>query len=281
MKIITKELVSSLIPTREKTTYKNKMGHVLCVGGNENMGGAIILTASAALNAGAGLVTVATSAANIQALHAHNPEAMFSDMYDLDLLRTMTEKVDVIALGPGLGRDDRSLEVYQCVLNHLTNDQWLIIDGDALHFFKDEMSSRDLSDKNILLTPHLGEWHGLTDIEPPASDTEENKIVKEKINVDVVLKKERTEVYYEDEIWENSAGNPSMATGGMGDTLVGIIASFLGQFDSTKEAILSAVYVHSAVADELAKTHYVTLPTKIIKHLPIFIKKLSKTNDLV
>ena len=94
------------------------------------------------------------------------------------------------------------------------------------------------------------------------------------------MKKERTEIYYKDEIWKNSAGNPSMATGGMGDTLVGIIASFIGQFDNPKNAILSAVYVHSAVADELAKTHYVTLPTEIIKHLPIFIKNLSKTSDL-
>ena len=281
MNIITNKLISSLIPTREKATYKNKLGHVLCVGGNENMGGAIILTASAALNAGAGLVTVASSPENHQALHARYPEAMFTNMYDLGLLQTMIKKADVIVLGPGLGRDDRSLEVYQCVLNHLTNDQWLIIDGDALHFFKDEISSRDLSDKNILLTPHLGEWHGLTDIEPPASDTRENRKVKDELHVEVVLKKERTEIYYKDEIWKNSAGNPSMATGGMGDTLVGIIASFIGQFDNPKNAILSAVYVHSAVADELAKTHYVTLPTKIIKHLPIFIKKLSKTNDLV
>ena len=281
MKKITKDLVSSWIPTREKTTYKNKMGHVLCVGGNKNMGGAIILSASAALNAGAGLVTVASAPENIHALHARNPEAMFSNMYDLDLLQTMIQRADVIALGPGLGRDARSFEVYQCVLKHLTNDQWLIIDGDALYFLKEDMLSRDFSDKNILLTPHLGEWRALSGIEPPASNIKENQKMKENLKVDVVLKKERTEVYLEDEVWENTTGNPSMATGGMGDTLVGVIASFTGQFDHKKEAIISAVYVHSAVADELAKTHYVTLPTKIIEHLPVFIKKLNKTNDLI
>lgn len=280
MKIITNKLISSLIPTREKATYKNKLGHVLCVGGNENMGGAIILTASAALNAGAGLVTVASSPENHQALHARYPEAMFTNMYDLGLLQTMIKKADVIVLGPGLGRNNRSLGVYQCVLDHIKNNQWLILDGDALHFFKKDISSRNLSDKNILLTPHLGEWYALTNIDPPASDTRENRKVKDELHVEVVLKKERTEIYYKDEIWKNSAGNPSMATGGMGDTLVGIIASFIGQFDNPKNAILSAVYVHSAVADELAKTHYVTLPTEIIKHLPIFIKNLSKTSDL-
>lgn len=280
MNIITNKLISSLIPTREKATYKNKLGHVLCVGGNENMGGAIILTASAALNAGAGLVTVASSPENHQALHARYPEAMFTNMYDLGLLQTMIKKADVIVLGPGLGRNNRSLGVYQCVLDHIKNNQWLILDGDALHFLKKDISSRNLSDKNILLTPHLGEWYALTNIDPPASDTRENRKVKDELHVEVVLKKERTEIYYKDEIWKNSAGNPSMATGGMGDTLVGIIASFIGQFDNPKNAILSAVYVHSAVADELAKTHYVTLPTEIIKHLPIFIKNLSKTSDL-
>src|SRR5699024_10241394 len=73
---ITEDKVSSLLPVRDENTYKNKMGHVLRVGGNANMGGAIILSASAALYAGAGLVTVASAPENVHALHARIPEAM-------------------------------------------------------------------------------------------------------------------------------------------------------------------------------------------------------------
>src|SRR5699024_8354753 len=127
---ITEDKVSSWLPVRNKNTYKNKMGHVLCIGGNSNMGGAIILSASAALYAGAGLVTVASAPENVHALHARIPEAMFTDMYDFNTLSEMVKKADVIVLGPGLGLTDRSLDVFKQVLKALTKEQWLIMDGD-------------------------------------------------------------------------------------------------------------------------------------------------------
>lgn len=272
MKKITRELVAKWLPNREEDTYKNKMGHVLCIGGNENMGGAIILSASAALHAGAGLVSVASAPNNIHALHARLPEAMFINMYDDELLIENIKKADVIVLGPGLGLSAQSLNVIKTTFQTINKDQWLIIDGDGLTHLVNE--SLTLPTEYTVLTPHLGEWRRLTGIEPPAEDSEENNKETERLQAILVLKKDRTEIYIDKEVWQNTAGNPSMATGGMGDTLTGILASFLGQFPDKKEAILSAVYLHSAVADELADTHYITLPSKIIEHLPIFMKKL-------
>lgn len=273
---ITKEKVSNWLPVRDKNTYKNKMGHVLCIGGNKNMGGAIIMSASAALYSGAGLVTVASAPENIHALHARIPEAMFTNMYDFDTLPAMIQKADVLILGPGLGLSEKSIKVFKQVIHSLNKNHWLIIDGDAITHFVNEKDALKIPTKNIIFTPHLGEWNRMTNIEPPAKDIKINQQQKEALNAIIVLKKERTEVYIEDEIWQNIAGNPSMATGGMGDILTGIIASFLGQFQNKKQAILSALYVHSATANDLAKTHYVTLPTTVIKHLPIFIKYLKK-----
>ena len=273
---ITEDKVSSWLPVRDENTYKNKMGHVLCVGGNANMGGAIILSASAALYAGAGLVTVASAPENVHALHARIPEAMFTDMYELNTLSEYIQKADVIVLGPGLGLSDRSLTVFKQVLNTINKDQWLIIDGDAITHFVNEKETLQIQSKNIVFTPHLGEWQRMTNIKPPADHIKENQTQKNNLQATVILKKGRSEIYIEDEIWQNIAGNPSMATGGMGDILTGIIASFLGQFDNKKQAILSALYVHSATANKLAKTHYTTLPTTIINELPIFIKSLNK-----
>ena len=65
-----------------------------------------------------------------------------------------------------------------------------------------------------------------------------------------------------------------MATGGMGDTLAGIITGLLSQYPNKIEAILSAVYIHSAIADELAQDYYVTLPSLISKRIPIFMREL-------
>ena len=272
MNQITRELVSQWLPERDQETYKNKMGHILCIGGNENMGGAITLSAGAALYAGAGLVTVATDPNNLYALHARHPEAMFINMFDQEALTKNIQKADVVLIGPGLGRSKESLAIFQTTLKSVTEEQWLIIDGDGLALFAQE--DIHLPNSKVVLTPHLGEWKALTGIQPSADNIEKNRIEAKRLQASVILKKDRTEVYVKDEIWQNTAGNPSMATGGMGDTLAGIIGSLLGQFTDKKEALLSAVYIHSAAADELALTHYVTLPTQIIKHLPVFMKNL-------
>lgn len=276
MKQITRELVSEWFPLRNKNTYKNKMGHVLCIGGNPNMGGAIILSASAALYAGAGLVTVASAPENLHALHARIPEAMFTNMYNFDTLPDRIKKADVIVLGPGLGLSEESLDVFKQVIKDLNKEQWLIIDGDGITHFVNEKDSLQIPTKNVIFTPHLGEWKRLTNIEPPADDLKTNQQQKKHLNASIVLKKGCSEIYIDNEIWKNIPGNPSMATGGMGDILTGVIASFLGQFKDKKLGLLSALYVHSAIANELARTHYVTLPTLIVNHLPIFIKNLNK-----
>lgn len=275
---ITSDIVSKLIPVRDKQSYKNNLGHVLCIGGNAQMGGAIILSATAALASGSGLVTVASHPNNLHALHCHAPECMFIDMYDLTLLNKIIKKADIIVLGPGLGTDAEAKEIFQVVLDSIHPKQWLVIDADGLNILPDYFINGhlELNTKKVVLTPHLGEWKELTHIDAPADCTQENKRKASELNAVVVLKKHRTEIYAENKVWQNTAGNPSMSTGGMGDTLTGIIAGFLGQFDCKLAGIISAVYVHSAIADELAKTHYVTLPTKIIQHLPYFIKNLMK-----
>jgi len=272
MKKIAREQVVQWLPRRDENTYKNKMGHVLCVGGNAQMGGAIILSASAALYAGAGLVSVASAPDNVHALHARTPEAMFLNMYDTEALINNIKGADTIVLGPGLGQDEKSQEVYQTVIENVEENQWLIIDGDAITLFSENPENKAAA--HTVFTPHPGEWKRLTDIKPPADDLDQNQKNKEQLAGTVVLKKGQTEIYFENDIWQNIAGNPSMATGGTGDTLTGILASFLGQFSSKEQAILSAVYVHSAVANELAETHYVTLPTAIIDYLPIFMKNM-------
>lgn len=273
MKNITEERVKDWLPVRDENTYKNKMGQVLCIGGSAQMGGAIIMSASAALYAGAGLVSVASAPDNVHALHARIPEAMFLNMYDTEALINNIKSADTIVLGPGMGTDDEGLEVYEIVIENVKENQWLIIDGDAITLFSENPEKKAAA--QTVFTPHLGEWERLTGIEPPAADREKNKKNKEQLDGTVVLKSGQTEIYFEDDIWQNISGNPSMATGGTGDTLTGIIASFLGQFSDKKQAILSAVYVHSAVANELAETHYVTLPMNIINYLPIFIKNLT------
>ena len=78
--------------------------------------------------------------------------------------------------------------------------------------------------------------------------------------------------------YQLQVGGPYQATGGMGDTLAGMIAGFAGQFQqaSLYERVAVATHLHSAIAQELAQEHYVILPTEISNYLPEAMKNVSK-----
>lgn len=276
MKLISESYIKQAIPKREKNSYKGNFGKLLFVGGNEQMGGAIIMSASAAVYSGAGLVTVASSPINVHALHSRIPEAMFVDMYDLDTLANMVDKMDGIVIGPGLGRDDRAKDVMKSVLNVLREDQFILIDGDAISIYINESLAHPKA--QLVFTPHLGEWKTLSNMEPDKENEEDNIQKQKDLDAIIVLKKGQSEIYFEDEVWQNIPGNPSMATGGMGDTLAGMIAGFMGQFENYEKGILSAVFLHSKIANTLAETNYVTLPTAIINDIPRTMNDYANSN---
>lgn len=272
MKQITKQLVQSWVPTRAKDVYKGQLGHVLCIGGNHQMGGAIILAASAALYSGAGLVSVASDPVNLHALHSRVPEVMFLDMYDEEELLHYLSKVDTVVIGPGLGRGQQALAVFTNVMTSLQTFQSVIIDADAIYLYKHYL--KHASKAKQIFTPHLGEWEVLSGLSKEQEKPSLNKIEQDKLASTIVLKKSRTEIYFDNEVWQNTTGNPSMATGGMGDTLAGIIAGLLGQFSNKNTAVLSGVFLHGLTADWLSNEHYVTLPQEVICQLPQTMKAL-------
>lgn len=276
---ITKEKIQSFIPKRKSNSYKGTYGHILFIGGNQNMGGAIILAASAAVYSGAGLVTVASHPTNQSALHARLPEAMFLSSNDPKAISDKISNMDIIVIGPGLGRDQQAQTLMRILYEKVTDEQIVVVDGDAINLHV----NADLPEPKakLIFTPHLGEWRTLTGLSPKEENEKTNQNHVDRLDSVVVLKKERTEVYIEKQVWKNTAGNPSMATGGMGDTLCGILASFLGQFQNKKHAILSAVFVHSHTADRLSDTHYVTLPSHLIEAFPGVIKDLVKADPIM
>jgi len=273
VKEINPEAIHGMIPKRNKDSYKADYGRVLVIGGNEDMGGAIILTASAAIYSGAGLVTVATAKVNHTALHARLPEAMVFDMYNEDCLLKKLSTATVIVIGPGLGLSSESLAILKSVLKTVTKEQRLIIDGSAITL----MAKNNLKTPVAITTytPHLGEWHKLSRLKPAEQNETLNIQARKELKAAVVLKQSRTEIYFLDDVWKNTHGNPAMATGGMGDTLAGMIAGFSAQFKNNRSAIITAVFLHSKIGDDLAKKQYVVLPSQIIERIPTEMKEFS------
>lgn len=275
------ELLRRVVTPRAADSYKGTYGRVLLVGGNRNFGGAIIMAATAAVNAGAGLVTVACDAFNATALHAVVPEAMWVDYSAQAALRAQVKAADVVVIGPGLGLDDLSLTVLRTTLATATNA--LVIDGSAITLLAQQPQLKDLLKpaQFVLYTPHQMEWQRLSGIAIADQTPAANHRRQQQLNANVMVKRHHSELYFTDgTAWQLQNGNPAMATGGMGDTLTGIIAAFIAQFGGKQlplsQVVCAAAYTHSAIADELAATNYVVRPTVLSAQLPHFMNRCCK-----
>lgn len=237
------------------------------------------MAALAAVHSGAGLVTVATDPDNLTALHSHLPEAMGFDLADQDLLREQIQKASVILVGPGLKESHENLAVLQMIFEQVSSQQVLILDGGAISLFSN--SQFDLPEAQLVFTPHQKEWEKLSGLDL-TSQTEERsqRAVQHFPKGTVVVEKgPHTRIWTsgKEEGYQLDVGGPYQATGGMGDTLAGMIAGFAGQFPQVGlyERVVVATYLHSAIAEDLSKEAYVVLPTSISKEIPRWMKKWS------
>lgn len=278
MKQITPDILKKVIQKRPKHSFKGTFGKVLIIGGNENMGGAAIMSGSAAVHAGAGLVTIATASANLSAVHVAIPEAMFIAYDDYSKLNELLQSVNVIVLGPGLGNDHKAVQITQTVIQNVHSGQTLIIDASAITIIAKYPELKTKIDKtlNVIYTPHQMEWQRLSGILINDQGNQfQNQCAQQALDATVILKKHHSEIYFPNHtIYQLLIGGPEMATGGMGDTLTGILAAFISQFRASfEDKVKAALYTHSKIADELANEKYVVLPTDIIDHLQNFMKQ--------
>lgn len=277
--IIDENLARQVVQPRQSQSHKGSYGRVLLIGGLYPYGGAIIMAALACVNSGAGLVTVATDKENIPALHAHLPEAMAFDLAEEDRLREQMKSADLVLIGPGLGEDQLAQKAFDLILEQISAHQKLIIDGSALNLLAKKEQVNFLTNQ-LVLTPHQKEWERLSGLAISEQTDANNQAALRHFPKGTVLvaKSHQTKVLQGDLLGELRVGGPYQATGGMGDTLAGIIAGFLAQFQSGNfETVAAATYLHSAIADELAQEAYVVLPTKISAELPKVMAKLSNT----
>lgn len=276
MKVINQTLLEKVIIERSRSSHKGDYGRLLLLGGTYPYGGAIIMAALAAVKSGAGLVTVGTDRENIPALHSHLPEPMAFSLQDQQLLKEQLEKAEVVLLGPGLGDDASGEDLVKQVFAGLKQNQILIVDGGALTILA--RTSLSFPSSQLILTPHQKEWEKLSGItiEKQKEDTTASALTSFPKGTILVEKGPATRVWQagQSDYYQLQVGGPYQATGGMGDTLAGMIAGFVGQFRqaSLYERVAVATHLHSAIAQELSQENYVVLPTEISRYLPKIMK---------
>jgi len=241
---------------RKPDSHKGDYGKVLIIGGADGMVGAPLLSGQAALHSGAGWVVIGFLSTHAPAVLQTQPEMM---LRQIDTLSFADIQPDVIAIGPGMGASQQAKSLLSQVL---LMDIPLVIDADALNLLATDDALMDLlraRQAPTVLTPHPGEAGRLLQLSNQAIQVDRvsaiNALVK-KTNAICVLKGSGSLVASHQHFPEIcNAGNPGMATAGMGDVLTGIVAALIAQgirnnldaWDATRLAVL----LHALAADSL------------------------------
>ena len=265
-----------LIQTRfTPDSYKNMHGHALVIAGSRGFTGAAALCGNAAMTAGAGLVTVATSV-SVQPLVATQvmPEVMTTALVEtdrgavsdeaIDYVIKFAERVNVIAIGPGLSSEDERTHKFVLAVVEQRKTP-VVIDADGLNCLAPWPTElRGSSDHPIVLTPHPGEMLRLLGTENKSALDDKVAAAREfatSHEVILVLKGTRSLIAVPDgRVFINPAGNAGLGTAGAGDTLTGIITGFLAQAYGTLgddadaiDAVIAALYVGGLAGDLAAR----------------------------
>lgn len=243
-----------LMKVRARDTHKGKQGSVFVVGGNEGMSGAAYLAACAAFRSGAGLVAAYVHPESRLPIRSMLPEAMVSSSEtDLALLESRSQWASALCIGPGLGRDDWGKRVYSSAIEFsIKFNKAMVVDADGLYWLSMHPERR----ANRVLTPHPGEAARLLGITSAQVESDRYSAAARLQHVFggvVVLKGAGTIICDGSTMVVCHAGNPGMATGGMGDVLAGVITSFLAQGYSLFKSAVLGTLVHSCAADRNAK----------------------------
>lgn len=269
-----------ILPNRRPDSNKGDYGKVLIIAGSKNMAGAAVLCAKAAINSGAGLVKVFTCQSNRIIIQTAVPEALlctFRDDWILDskdveefksaFIRELSW-ADMVVIGPGISTSDSSVKMIEYLCKYITSP--VVLDADALNIISE--NENIAIPKNSIITPHIKEMSRLCKLS--VSSIKENIIetacsYAEKNNTIVVLKDSKTVVSDGKKVYINSSGNDGLSTGGSGDVLAGIIASFVAQGLNLSQGAMTGVYVHGLAADYYSKEHssFSLTPTLLIEQL--------------
>ena len=259
--LTTPEIVRETMPVRDPESHKGTFGRVLVVGGSAGLSGAAAMASTAALRAGAGLVTLAVPASLNDLMEVKLTEVMTKPLPEtgevsisidaLPLVQEMLETMDVLALGPGITTNESTVAFVRQLLPELRKPA--VIDADGLNALVGATGILETCRAPLILTPHPGEMARLLGIK--TEEVQNNRVeiasnAAQKWNTVVVLKGARTVIAGPDgSLFINPTGNPGMASGGTGDVLTGIIAGLLGQGLSGLQAAVAGVYFHGLAGD--------------------------------
>jgi ADP-dependent NAD(P)H-hydrate dehydratase / NAD(P)H-hydrate epimerase len=282
--------VLGLVPRRGVDSTKFSSGSVLAVGGSTGLTGALCLACDASMRAGAGWVRAAGPASLNPVLEEKLTEVMSVPLADsgghlqLAAAAEVLEaagRADAVVLGPGLGREQQSLELARRLVSEL--EPPLLVDADGLFAFGEGRVEQLKGADETVLTPHAGELARLLEVESSqvsAHRLASAKRAAERSGATVVLKGDDTLVARDGGsfVAVNPSGSRALATAGTGDVLSGVIGAFLAKGLPAFEAACAGVFVHAQAGWIAAGEHGAdsVIASDVIDALPAALQRPSQ-----
>lgn len=280
--------VSGLLPSRKAFSNKGDYGKLLVIGGSIGLTGAPVMSALAAMSSGAGMVTAAvpeslnpifeTKLTEVMTLPLpDNGRGSFTEEAVDPAARFIADGMDVVALGPGIGRDERAVEFVRQLAKSIRVP--VVLDADGLNAFAADAKALASFTGPLVLTPHPGELARMLNV--PLKDVlagpleAAGQLASLSGGAVVLLKGPPTVVC--------CAGQPSvisptgcsaMAKAGSGDVLTGVIAALIAQGMEPFEAAFSGAYIHGLAGELAAEAfgQYGVMATQLNDTLPEAIR---------
>jgi hydroxyethylthiazole kinase-like uncharacterized protein yjeF len=259
--VVTDRWLREVLPPFRAEMHKGERGRVAVVGGAEGMAGAAIFAAKSAARSGAGLVKICASEPTVRAAQAQSPDLMcVPTALGPELEDALVETLgwaDAVVLGPGLGRGPERDVFARKALAAARGA--VLLDADGLHAFRGAAAELGtlLAGRIALLTPHRGEFAALfpdlaerTRHDPFGAAQE----AADRLRLPILLKGVPTVVAAPGvPPLVTATGNPGLSTGGTGDVLAGMAASWLARGAPGQTAGAAAAHVHGRAAEDVAQ----------------------------
>jgi len=263
-RMVDEDLAYKYLVAPDVNTYKHRQGKVLIIAGSRGMTGASILASRGAMRSGAGLVKVFVPKSLNNIFEANIIEGLticceddgkgFFTIQNYNEIEKYFGWSDTVLIGPGLGLNKSTKDLVEKVVSTYTKP--LIIDADGLSTFNDNVKLFKAIKGEYIITPHYGEFACLlntTAKEIIGNITDYLEKFMNRFKGTLVAKNAPTLVAYGKNIIINSTGNQGLATGGTGDVLSGVIASFVAQGIPSNIAAELGVFIHGKAADLVAE----------------------------
>ncbi|MBS7620069.1 NAD(P)H-hydrate dehydratase, partial [Candidatus Bathyarchaeota archaeon] len=266
---------------RPKNAHKGDFGYVLVIGGSETYSGAPALTGMGAYATGVDLVYVAAPETASTIIAGFSPafvtvklKGSRLTMKNLTQLQPFLNRVNSVAMGPGLGTSEGTIEAVNALIDLVDEKNLpMLIDADALKSYATRVRKFKAP---TVLTPHSEEFRTLTGKKVIGDYRERGETVQkeaEKMNATILLKGEVDIISDGHRTRYNWTGNPGMTVGGTGDVLSGIVVGFMAMGFDPFESSSAGAFINGVAGDEVFKEKgYHVLPTDLIDKIPKIIE---------